>query len=129
MAFPRKIKDLCTPAFVYFVLSIVGIIACIMQNLGNRNVYRLGSYSTRCNSTLSVFVAKIIYILFWTWILNLICRDGHSGIAWFLVLIPFLVIFVMLGLFIASPFEGMKNGPHNAKAARPRPMPPQFLRK
>jgi len=109
MAFPRKMKDLCTPALVYFVLSVIGIVACIMQNLGNRNVYRLGSYSTRCSSTMSVFIAKIIYILFWTWVLNLICRDGHSGIAWFLVLIPFLLIFVMLGLFMVSPFEGMKS--------------------
>jgi len=25
------------------------------------------------------------------------CKDGHSGIAWFLVLLPFVLLFVILG--------------------------------
>jgi hypothetical protein len=56
-----------------------------------------------------VFLVKIVYILFWTWILNLICKDGHTGIAWFLVLIPFILLFVIMGLVMVNPsmLEGM----------------------
>jgi hypothetical protein len=52
---------------------------------------------------LLLFVVKLIYILFWTWILNLICKDGHSGISWLLVLVPFvLMFFVVLSLLSSA---------------------------
>jgi hypothetical protein len=43
-----------------------------------------------------VFIVKLIYIFFWTWILNLMCKDGHSEISWFLVLLPFILYFLIL---------------------------------
>jgi hypothetical protein len=103
MAFPKSLKELCTPAFVYFVLSAIGIIASVIQNLGNTRIYKMGLFSARVPSTLLVFAVKIIYILFWTWILNLICKDGHKEIAWFLVLIPFILLFVIMGLVMVNP--------------------------
>lgn len=102
MAFPRKLKDLCTPAFLYFVLSMIGLIAVVFQNLGNKNIYSLGSFSAKVPNTTLIFIVKFIYILFWTWILNLICKDGHTGIAWFLFLIPFILLFVIMGLMMVN---------------------------
>jgi hypothetical protein len=102
MAFPKKMKDLCSPALLYFVLSMIGLIAIIFQNLGNNNTYNLGSFSAKVPNTTLIFIVKFIYILFWTWILNLVCKDGHSGIAWFLVLIPFILLFVLMGLVMIN---------------------------
>jgi hypothetical protein len=102
MAFPKRLKDLCTPAFLYFVLSMIGLIVVVFQNIGNNNTYSLGSFSARVPNTTMVFIAKFIYILFWTWILNLICKDGHTGIAWFLVLIPFILLFVIMGMVMVN---------------------------
>jgi len=48
-----------------------------------------------------IFVIKAIYILFWTWILNLVCAAGAPGIAWFLVLLPFIVLFATILLLLA----------------------------
>jgi len=97
MAFPKSVKQLCTPAYIYFLLSVIGIIIAIVQNVGNRGVYCLGSMSVPVSSTVMVFVVKVIGILFWTWILNLMCKDGHKEIAWFLVLLPFVLLFFMMG--------------------------------
>ena len=108
MAFPKKLKDLCTPAFIYFVLSMIGLILMVVQNLENNQRYNLGTFSSRVPNTTMIFIFKIIYILFWTWILNLICRDGHAEIAWFLVLVPFILVFVMMILFMGNGREGMK---------------------
>ena len=108
MAFPKTLKELCTPAYVYFVLSVIGIIASVIQNMGNKHKYKLGMFEANVPSTILVFVVKIVYVLFWTWILNLICKDGHKGIAWFLVLIPFILLFVIMGLVMVNP--GMKEG-------------------
>jgi hypothetical protein len=97
MAFPKSVKQLCTPAYIYFLLSVIGIIIAIIQNVGNSGVYCLGSMSVPVSSTIMVFVVKVIGILFWTWILNLMCKDGHKEIAWFLVLLPFVLLFFMVG--------------------------------
>ena len=112
MKWSDEFKKLCTPAYVYLVLSIIGLIFSLMQNFGSKHTYKLGLFIARVPSTLLVFVVKIIYVLFWTWILNLICRDGHTGVAWFLVLIPFILLFIIVGLVMVSPkvFEGFSQG-------------------
>jgi hypothetical protein len=102
MAFPKKLGQLCTPSLVYFVLSVFAIFLSVMQNFGNNKKYSLGSYSCKVPSTILVFIVKIMYILFWTWILNLICKDGYSIIAWLLVLLPFILLFVIMGLVLLN---------------------------
>jgi len=100
MAFPKKMRELCTPSLVYFVLSMLALLISIMQNIGNNGKYSLGNFSVKVPSTILVFTVKIMYILFWTWILNLICKDGHKTIAWLLVLLPFILLFVVMGLMM-----------------------------
>lgn len=102
MAFPKNLKQLCTPALVYFIISVLGLGISIIQNLGNSSHYTLGSFSCNVPSTLLVFISKVIYILFWTWILNLICKDGYTNISWFLVLFPIIFLFILLGLLLIS---------------------------
>jgi hypothetical protein len=100
--FPKSIKDLCTPAYLYFIISIVGLLAAMVQNLGNNNSYHLGEFSCRVPSTFLVFVLKLIYILFWSYVLNLICKDGHVGVSWLLVLLPWILLFVIMGLLMVN---------------------------
>jgi hypothetical protein len=110
MAFPTKLSQLCTPSYVYFIISVLGIVFSAIQNMGNDRLYTLGMYSCHVPSCLAIFVAKIIYILFWTWILNLMCKDGHTGIAWFLVLIPFILLFVIMGIMVIYQKKQKKEG-------------------
>lgn len=71
-----------------------------VQNLGNSNMYDVGCFSCNVSSNTLVFVMKIIYVLFWTWVLNLICKDGHTGISWLLILLPWILLFVIIGLMM-----------------------------
>jgi len=100
MAFPDKLSQLCTPSLVYFVFSVIGIVTAIFQNMGNSNKYCLGSFACQVPSTIAVFVVKIVCVFFWTWVLNLMCRDGHVGIAWFLVLLPFMLLMLIIALIM-----------------------------
>ena len=102
MAFPKSLKELCTPALVYFIISMFALAIVFLQNIGNSNSYHLGSFSCRVPNTMIVFIVKVIYVLFWTWILNLICKDGHTGISWLLVLLPFILLFVIIGLLMLN---------------------------
>jgi len=100
--FPKKLKELCTPAFLYFVISIIGLVLVLLQNLGNTNSYHVGSFSCRVPNTTMVFIIKFIYILFWTYVLNLICKDGHTELSWLLVLLPWILLFVIMGILMLN---------------------------
>lgn len=110
MAFPTKLSQLCTPSYVYFIISALAIAISAVQNMGNRKKYTLGMFSCRVPSCISVFIVKVMYILFWTWVLNLMCKDGHSGIAWFLVLLPFVMLFVIMGMVMIYQKKNTKEG-------------------
>ena len=66
------------------------------------NTYCLGNYSCQVSSTTMIFVVKIVFILFWTWVLNLICRAGATTIAWILVLFPFVILFFLVASLMAG---------------------------
>jgi len=93
-------RNLCSPAHFYFVISLISIVVMIYQNNNSTgNVYCLGEYTCNGNKTF-IIIASIIYMLFWTWILNIICRAGATYVAWFLVLLPFLMFFIALLSFM-----------------------------
>ena len=102
MSFPKSLKELCAPASIYFIVSIIGLALVVFQNLGNNYSYNIGTFSCRVPNTAIVLIVKLIYILFWTWILNLICKDGHTEISWLLVLLPWIFIFVTIGLIMMN---------------------------
>ena len=97
------LRDLCTPAYVYLFISSIALVVMFLQNIGNSKIYCLGSYSCDVSNTSMIFVIKLIYILFWTWLLNIICRGGATAFAWLLVLLPFVLLF----LAIATMMLGM----------------------
>jgi hypothetical protein len=102
MVFPKSFKELCAPSMTYFVISIFALILMVIQNMGNSNSYHLGSFHCRVPSTTIVFMIKLVYILFWTYILNLICKDGHTTLSWLLVLFPFILLFLIIGLVMLN---------------------------
>jgi len=101
MAFPKSLKELCNPALFYFVISIVGLLMVAFQNMGNNRELMVGSTMLNLENSPVIFIVKLLYILFWTWILNLICKDGHSGISWLLVFLPvILIVLIVLALML-----------------------------
>jgi len=94
-------SNLCAPAQFYFIIAMFSIIILAIQNYGNSLEYCVGDYSCQVSSTFIVFMIKIMIVLLWTWILNLICKAGVTPLSWFLVLIPFIIMFVAIGyLFV-----------------------------
>jgi hypothetical protein len=99
---PKKLKGFCTPALLYFWISIFCLIILFIQNFNNVHSYHIGNYSCKVPNTMLIFFFKLIYILFWTWILQLICKDGFPIISWLLILFPFILLFVILGLIMLN---------------------------
>jgi len=74
----------------------------MIQNYSFSDTYCLGSYSCNVSSTMMIFIIKILYILFWTWILNLMCRAGAPTFAWFLVLFPIVLMFLLIAILMVQ---------------------------
>ena len=101
-----KIYDrLCDPAKFYFIIATISYILILLQNLGERGRFALGSYSCRHSNPILLLVVQALYILFWTWLLNLICKL-NKNISWVIVLFPFLLFFVALGIVL---FQGIQK--------------------
>ena len=100
--FAKDFRNLCTPAFIYLFISVLIFTVIAIQNFGNTTKYCLGYFECELPNTFMVFVFKAIYILFWTFILNSLCKAGYKEISWFLVLLPLILLFVILGLIIIT---------------------------
>lgn len=95
------LKDICPPAQFYFIISIVSLVIMGYQNLGNSTLYCIGDYNCDVPNTGMVFLIKLLYVVFWTWLLNVICRGGASWFAWLIVLLPILLLFIMVSMMFA----------------------------
>lgn len=104
-------NKLCPPARLYFILSVALMLASIFQNLlGVGTTQRVGNGKNRmcvgvydCRSSVHpilMFVIQIAYIFLWTWVLNQICKAGYVNLSWFILFLPFILFFTMLGAFI-----------------------------
>jgi len=98
----KKINQLCTPALVYITISMIALIPVIFQNMDNRDKYCVGKYHCKVPNTLNLFIAKGIYIVVWTFLLDLLCRKGFKQLSWMIVLLPFVLMFVLMASIMLS---------------------------
>jgi hypothetical protein len=90
-------KNLCRPAFIYLFISVIGfIVGLIVQQFviaGNTNRF--------------IVFAEAIFILFWTFILNSICKAGYPKISWILLILP--ILGQILGLILLASVAAVKG--------------------
>jgi hypothetical protein len=71
-----NISDLCTPAFIYFVISFIYLVITSFKNFN-----------------IITTIVTLFFILLWSWLLNVLCRNGYSIISWLIIVLPFLLLF------------------------------------
>jgi len=74
--------SICTPVYVYLVISVISFLMMISMNIPGVNI-----------------ILFIIKVALWSFILNLICKNGYVNVSWFLVLLPFMFIFLFVVFF------------------------------
>jgi len=103
------LTKMCTPASIYFVLSLISLIFIAVNNLDSDQIC-IGDYHCYIGNNTVVFILNAVYILFWTFILDLMCKSGYSNLSWFVLLLPFIILFIV---FTSLMVEG--NGPRKKK--------------
>jgi hypothetical protein len=102
------LTNMCTPATIYFVLSLIGLIMVGLNNLNNHDKVCIGNYNCYVGNNTTIFILNAIYILFWTFILDLMCKGGYSSLSWFVLLLPFIILFIVFAVLMVKD-EGMQQ--------------------
>jgi hypothetical protein len=102
---PAGLYGLCSPAFYYLLISLTIVIVVALQSYAHGFNYCVGTQVCPTSNITSLFIIKILYILVWTWILNLICKNGYEPISWILVLIPLVLMFIFMALFFTNQID------------------------
>jgi len=90
----KTLKELCTPAQIYLGIAVLGSFFSLLRGT------RIG-----------VIFMRMLFAVFWTFILGWLCKKGYTSISWFLVLLPYIILF-LIALRIANFVEEkqmMKN--------------------
>jgi len=90
------LKQICPPAAFYLTISLIALFVMAIQNFGNIDIYCVGQYSCSVPNTWLIFILKLLYIVIWTWILNIICKNGYTWLSWVLVLLPIIIFFILI---------------------------------
>ena len=69
-------SKLCTPAFIYFIVSFIYL---IINSLTNFNIMNI--------------IVKSFFIILWSLFLNFLCSNGYTIISWLILVLPFFVLF------------------------------------
>ena len=68
MPFFKPLKELCDPAKLYLVISVISIIASLMTS----NILGIAIHA--------------VSVILWAFLLGWLCDQGYPGVSWFLVL-------------------------------------------
>lgn len=104
----NKVQSLCTPALVFFVISVLSLFVMIFDNLENTNKYCIGNVSCNVPNTSMIFIFEILFLVFWTWLLNFICSRGYPGLSWFILLFPYILILLIV-IMMASDIRNSEK--------------------
>ena len=96
-----SVKSLCVPAKVYLFFGLVTLFAMLKQNVNDsENIFCFGNYECYVENKWILMVSKVIYIGFWTFILNVLCKGGYKNLSWFFILFPIVLFFLLIIAFL-----------------------------
>lgn len=101
-------EELCSPAMIYLVFSIIAYILSVIKNT-RATYYCIGNYECEKVNKPLVFIIKFLYIIFWTWFLNLLCSNGYTNFAWLFILLPIAMFFFFVILMITKDHLKLRN--------------------
>ena len=83
------LENICTPAVVYLIISMITIMIAIYNNA----------------RVFSILI-KWVFVLLWTWVLNYICKSGYPMVSWVLVLLPYILTLLMVAVVVEMSHYG-----------------------
>jgi hypothetical protein len=106
MGLIKIIQNLCTPAYVYLVITIISNIYFLINYGSNYTDYCRGHTNCINMSIIGLLIGEWLVSIIWITILNIVCKKGHTEISWVLMILPYFSIFFVLAYNI---YEARRN--------------------
>ena len=84
------------------ILSYFGLNAISQQislNQTNNSFLQSLNFTYQKDARTS-YVVQAVLIVLWTWVLSYLCKKGFSNLSWFLVLLPWVLMFLAFFIYI-----------------------------
>jgi hypothetical protein len=100
---------MCTPAQIYLIVSFIlmvlsyfGMNAISQQITLNQanNAFLQSLNFTYQKDTRTSYIVQAVFIVLWTWVLTYLCKKGFSHLSWFLILLPWVLMFLAFFVYI-----------------------------
>ena len=108
---------MCTPAQIYLIVSAIMMIlsyfgmTAISQQLSasqtNSHPFLHTLNFTYQKDSKSSYIIQGVFIVLWTWLLSYLCNKGYSELSWFLVLLPWVLMFLAFFVYIIETVKGI----------------------
>jgi hypothetical protein len=105
---------LCAPAQIYLIVAIIMLIlsyfglSAISQQLtmhqSSGPLLQSLNFTYQKDSQTS-YVVQGVFILVWTWVLSYLCRKGYISLSWFLVLLPWVLMFLAFFIYVLNTIK------------------------
>ena len=79
----KRYDSLCLPSKIYTTLAFVGLLFSLLM------MFKLSAFTLM--SFLGVFL-RIVFYLFWTWVLDSLCKKGYTTASWILLALPYILV-------------------------------------
>ena len=108
----NAVMKLCAPSKIYFFMAIILLFLSFVNDLQNKDKDKVCLGKLKCKNKLLYYLLNVLFILFWTWILNKLCISGWVKLSWFLLVFPFfilVVLFFMVSFLVIRMAKSMNN--------------------
>jgi hypothetical protein len=105
---------LCTPAQIYLIVSFILIVLSyfglnaisqqITLNQSNNSFLQSLNFTYQKDARTS-YVVQAVFIVLWTWVLSYLCKKGFSNLSWFLILLPWVLMFLAFFVYILETIK------------------------
>lgn len=75
----KNFSKLCTPARIYFAIAVIAAVYALFNG-----------------ASMMMEFWKIVFAFIWTFVLGWLCDKGYKSISWFLVLLPYILMFLAM---------------------------------
>ena len=90
MKLTSTFKNLCTPAMLYFVISVIAILIALVNRM---KIFGI--------------VIKAFFVIIYTFFLDFLCKKGYKNLSWFLVLLPYIIMLSVFLMAVMKVKEGL----------------------
>lgn len=89
-----KCQGWCPPTIIYVFISTISIIVSLVSS------HKYDEMQTNGKNKIYYTLYHLVVMGFWTLLLYTLCSSCYYKTAWFVLLFPFIIVFVSLFLFV-----------------------------